>query len=151
MSEHRRTVSAARGAMHFGRPWVARPTSSMCAASSEGGCMEMTTALEGDPTDGTSDKDDRVERRLAAILVADVAGHSRLVGADDAGTLAQWNDHGGALIDPKIAEHHGRVVRIAGDGVLVEFAASSPPFVAPSNFRPRCASVMPAFRRIGGS
>ena len=85
--------------------------------------MEMTTALEGDPTDGTSDKDGRVERRHAAILVADVAGYSRLVGADDAGTLAQWNDHWGALIDPKIAEHHGRVVRIAGDGVLVEFAS----------------------------
>jgi len=65
----------------------------------------------------------RVERRLAAILIADVAGYSRLVGADEAGTLVQWKAHWRALIDPKVAEHGGRVVRIAGDGLLVEFAS----------------------------
>src|SRR5262249_44343551 len=63
------------------------------------------------------------ERRLAAILIADVAGYSRLVGADGAGTLARWKEHWRALIDPKIAEHKGRLVRIAGDGLLVEFAS----------------------------
>ena len=66
---------------------------------------------------------DRVERRLAAILMADVAGYSRLVGADDAGTLAQWKAHWSALIDPKIKAHKGRIVRITGDGLLVEFAS----------------------------
>ena len=66
---------------------------------------------------------DRVERRLAAILVADVAGYSRLIAGDEAGTLAQWKDHWRGLIDPKIAEYQGRVVRIAGDGLLVEFAS----------------------------
>jgi adenylate cyclase len=65
----------------------------------------------------------RVERRLAAILMADVAGYSRLVGADEAGTLAQWKAHWSALIDPKIKAHKGRIVRITGDGLLVEFAS----------------------------
>src|SRR5262249_18051671 len=63
------------------------------------------------------------ERRLAAILAADVAGYSRLVGADEEGTLAQWKAHWSALIEPKITEHHGRIVRVIGDGILVEFAS----------------------------
>ena len=58
-----------------------------------------------------------------AILAADVAGYSRLVGADDEGTLAQWKAHFRELIEPKIAEHRGRIVRITGDGLLVEFAS----------------------------
>jgi TolB-like protein len=66
---------------------------------------------------------ERVQRRLMAILAADVAGYSRLVGADEEGTLAQWKAHWRELIDPKITEHHGRIVRIAGDGLLVEFAS----------------------------
>jgi class 3 adenylate cyclase/TolB-like protein/cytochrome c-type biogenesis protein CcmH/NrfG len=65
----------------------------------------------------------RVERRLAAILAADVAGYSRLVGADEQGTLAQWRAHWDELIEPKIREHQGRVVRITGDGILAEFAS----------------------------
>jgi TolB-like protein len=65
----------------------------------------------------------RVERRLMAILAADVAGYSRLVGADEEGTLAQWKAHWRALIDPEIKEHSGRIVRITGDGLLVEFAS----------------------------
>jgi adenylate cyclase len=64
-----------------------------------------------------------VERRLAAILAADVAGYSRLVGADEQGTLAQWRAHWDELIEPKIREHQGRVVRITGDGILAEFAS----------------------------
>src|SRR5471030_3208015 len=63
-------------------------------------------------------------RKLAAILVADVAGYSRLMGIDEEGTLAQLRGHRRALIDPKIAEHHGRIVKTTGDGMLVEFASA---------------------------
>jgi adenylate cyclase len=65
----------------------------------------------------------RVERRLAAILVADVAGYSRLMGADEVGTLRALQAHRGELVDPAIAEHHGRIVKTTGDGMLVEFAS----------------------------
>ena len=63
----------------------------------------------------------RVQRRLAAILAADVVGYSRLMGEDETGTLAQLKAHRKDLIDPKIAEHHGRIVKLMGDGALVEF------------------------------
>src|SRR5437016_3936839 len=66
---------------------------------------------------------ERVERRLAAILAADVAGYSRLIGADEEGTLARLKAHRRELIDPKIAEHKGRIVKTTGDGMLVEFAS----------------------------
>ena len=66
----------------------------------------------------------RVERRLAAVLAADVAGYSRLMGADEEGTLAALKACRRELIDPKIAEHHGRVVKTTGDGALVEFASA---------------------------
>jgi len=65
----------------------------------------------------------RVQRRLAAVLAADVAGYSKLMGADEEGTLAHLMDHRKALIAPKIAEHHGRIVKTTGDGMLVEFAS----------------------------
>ena len=64
---------------------------------------------------------ERVERRLAAILAADVVGYSRLMGQDEAGTLARLRTHRRELIDPKIAEHKGRVVKTTGDGILIEF------------------------------
>ena len=64
-----------------------------------------------------------MERRLAAIFAADVAGYSRLVGADEEGTLARLSSHRRELIEPKIAEHQGRLVKIMGDGVLAEFAS----------------------------
>jgi adenylate cyclase len=64
---------------------------------------------------------ERVERRLAAILAADVAGYSRLMGEDEEGTLARLKAHRRELIDPKIAEHHGRIVKTTGDGLLIEF------------------------------
>ena len=64
---------------------------------------------------------ERVERRLAAILAADVAGYSRLMGLDEAGTLARLRTHRRELIDPKITEHRGRIVKTTGDGLLVEF------------------------------
>jgi adenylate cyclase len=66
---------------------------------------------------------ERVERRLTAILAADVAGYSRLMGADEEGTLAQLKDHRRALVDPQITEHRGRIVKTTGDGMLVEFAS----------------------------
>ena len=66
---------------------------------------------------------ERVERRLAAILAADVAGYSRLIGADEEGTLARLKAHRRELIDPKITEHRGRIVKTTGDGFLVEFAS----------------------------
>ncbi len=62
-----------------------------------------------------------VERRLAAILAADVAGYSRLMGADEEGTLDRLKAHRRELVDPKIKEHRGRIVKTTGDGMLVEF------------------------------
>src|ERR1700688_1628289 len=63
------------------------------------------------------------ERKLAAILAADVAGYSRLMAADEEGTLAQLKAHRRELVDPKIKEHRGRIVKTTGDGMLVEFAS----------------------------
>jgi adenylate cyclase len=65
----------------------------------------------------------RVQRRLAAILAADVAGYSRLMGADEEGTLAALKELRRELADPKIKEHRGRIVKTTGDGLLVEFAS----------------------------
>src|SRR5271169_6257720 len=62
-------------------------------------------------------------RRLAAILAADVVGYSRLMGADEEGTHERFKGHLVELIDPKIREHHGRIVKTTGDGVLAEFAS----------------------------
>ena len=65
----------------------------------------------------------RVERRLAAILAADVAGYSRLMGDDEEGTLAQLKAHRSAVVDPTITQQRGRIVKTTGDGMLVEFAS----------------------------
>src|ERR1700737_4251432 len=62
-------------------------------------------------------------RRLAAILAADVAGYSRLIGADEGGTLQALRAIRAELIDPKIAEHHGRLVKTTGDGLLGEVSS----------------------------
>lgn len=61
-------------------------------------------------------------RRLAAILAADVVGYSRLMSADEEGTLERLKALHRELVDPKTAEHHGRIVKTTGDGMLVEFA-----------------------------
>jgi TolB-like protein/Tfp pilus assembly protein PilF len=63
----------------------------------------------------------RIERRLAALLAADVAGYSRLVGIDEEGTLARLRSVRTELIDPAVATHGGRIINTAGDGILVEF------------------------------
>jgi len=67
--------------------------------------------------------EDRVQRRLAAILAADVVGYSRLMGADEEGTLARLKAHRNYVLDPKITEHCGRIVKTTGDGLLAEFAS----------------------------
>src|SRR6516164_5157650 len=66
---------------------------------------------------------ERVERRLAAILASDVVGYSRLMGEDEEGTLAALKTLLHELIDPKVREHCGRLVKTTGDGALVEFAS----------------------------
>ena len=63
----------------------------------------------------------RIDRRLAAIFAGDIAGCSRLMGADEEGTLSQIKAHRKELVDPKVTEHRGRVVKTTGDGMLVEF------------------------------
>jgi adenylate cyclase len=67
---------------------------------------------------------ERVERRLAAVLAADVAGYSRLMGRDEERTLAQLKTFRKTLVDPGIATHRGRIVKTTGDGLLVEFASA---------------------------
>src|SRR5438046_2666855 len=62
-----------------------------------------------------------MERRLTAILAADVVGYSRLMGENESATIAALKTLRTDLIDPKIAEHHGRVVKLTGDGMLIEF------------------------------
>src|SRR5258708_19168404 len=69
-------------------------------------------------------REERVERRLAAILAADIAGYSRLMGANEEGTLARLKAVRKALVDPAIASHRGRIVKTTGDGMLVEFASA---------------------------
>src|SRR6516165_1791302 len=68
--------------------------------------------------------DQRVERRLAAILAGDVAGYSRLMGVDEEGTLLRLNAHRREFLEQKIADHRGRIVKRTGDGVLIEFASA---------------------------
>ena len=67
--------------------------------------------------------EDRVDRRLAAIFAADIAGYSRLMGVDEEGTLRQLKAHRKELVNPKITEHRGRIVKTTGDGMLVEFVS----------------------------
>ena len=66
---------------------------------------------------------ERMDRRLAAVLAADVAGYSRLMGSDEEGTLARLKAVRKALVDPTIAKHRGRIVKTTGDGLLVEFSS----------------------------
>src|SRR5262245_46360172 len=65
-----------------------------------------------------------MDRRLAAILSADVVGYSRLMGIDETGTLTALRAHRSELIDPTIAEHKGRIVKLIGDGLLIEFVSA---------------------------
>src|SRR5271157_4064712 len=67
--------------------------------------------------------EERINRRLAAILAADVVGYSRLMGADEAGTLAALKRHREIVFDPAVAAHNGRIVKLIGDGTIVEFGS----------------------------
>ncbi len=91
-----------------------------------------------------------VQRRLAAILAGDVAGYSRLMGADEVGTLAALKAHRAEAIDPKLAQHHGRIVKTTGDGILIEFpsvvAAVQCAVEIQEDLRARNASVPPEKR-----
>jgi adenylate cyclase len=78
----------------------------------------------------------RVQGRLAAILAADVAGYSRLMGLDEIGTLAALKVLRREIVDPAIAEHNGRTVKTTGDGMLVEFATGNG--ASSGNCRTRC-------------
>ena len=62
---------------------------------------------------------ERTQRRLAAVLVADVVGYSRLMGADETGTLAVLRERRALILDPVVKAHSGRIVKLMGDGVLV--------------------------------
>src|SRR3979411_3016798 len=92
----------------FGRPLVADLSGH--SSISVGGRLAMATGC--------------VERRLAAVLAADVAGYSRLMGADEVGTLAALKTQRREIFDPAIAQHNGRIVKTTGDGMLVEFASA---------------------------
>ncbi|HML08080.1 MAG TPA: adenylate/guanylate cyclase domain-containing protein [Xanthobacteraceae bacterium] len=67
--------------------------------------------------------EERINRKLAAILAADVVGYSRLMGADEAGTLAALKRHRETVFEPAVAAHHGRIVKLIGDGAIAEFAS----------------------------
>src|ERR1700688_1572295 len=67
--------------------------------------------------------EERINRKLAAVLAADVVGYSRLMGADEAGTLAALKRHRETIFDPAVAAHHGRIVKLIGDGTIVEFGS----------------------------
>jgi class 3 adenylate cyclase len=93
----------------------------------------------------------RVERRLAAILAADVCGYSRLMGIDEEGTLAALKAYRREIIDPKIAEHRGRIVKTTGDGVLVEFASTVDAVRCAIDIQramPACSADMPPEKKI---
>jgi adenylate cyclase len=85
-------------------------------------------------------------RRLAAILAADVAGYSRMMGADEEGTLERLKALRHELLDPRIAENHGRIVKTTGDGLLVEFAS----VVDASAARSRCSRRCPIGTLVSG-
>ena len=93
----------------------------------------------------------RVERRLAAILAAEVAGYSRLMGADEEGTLARLKEIRREVADPKIREHHGRIVKTTGDGLLLEFASVVDAVRCAGEVQREIAERAPMCRRIGAS
>jgi class 3 adenylate cyclase len=94
---------------------------------------------------------ERVERKLAAILAADVAGYSRLMGADEEGTHERLKTLLRQLVDPKIKEHRGRVVKNTGDGLLAEFSASSMRYAAPPKCSGQWLTAMPRRLRTSAS
>src|SRR5215470_10215794 len=88
-----------------------------------GGVAGTPRALHGRPAQGRNAGGMTTTRRLAAILAADVAAYSRLIGSDEAGTLGRLKTIRAEVIDPAITTHHGRLVKTTGDGLLVEFSS----------------------------
>src|SRR5918992_481073 len=85
-------------------------------------CMVRLQALSRQPMPPRSAPDQRAERQLVAVVAADIAGYSRLMGADEEGTLARLKACRRDLIDPGVARHRGRIVKTTGDGLLIEFS-----------------------------
>src|SRR5689334_11307712 len=105
----------------FRRPWLLRPDASsvrygMVCTRSCAKCKSTTAARKAVP------RKEPMERRLAAIVCADIAGYARLMGADEAGTHASFKAHRSAIY-PIILNHGGRLVKNTGDGFLLEFAS----------------------------
>jgi len=95
--------------------------------------------------------EERVQRRLAAILAADVVGYSRLIERDETGTLAMLKERRKTILKPLVVEHHGRVVKVMGDGVLVEFASAVNAVACAVELQKQMASAndgLPEERRI---
>ena len=92
-------------------------------------------------------QDQSVERRLAAILAADVVGYSRLMEVDEAGTLARLKTIRLELIDPAIAKCKGRIIKTTGDGMLVEFQSVTEACAVPWNFRSAWRGAIATCRR----
>jgi adenylate cyclase len=93
---------------------------------------------------------ERVERRLAAVLAADVAGYSRLMGLDEERTLTQLKTFRKTVVDPGIATHRGRIVKTTGDGMLVEFASAVDAARCAVEIQREMARETPAYRRNSG-
>jgi class 3 adenylate cyclase len=88
-------------------------------------CFGVLDPMDGPKGGGRSAVEQRVDHRLTTALAADVVGgYSRLLAADEAGTLVQLKIHRKDLIEPKTAEYHGRVVKHMGDGTLMEFGSA---------------------------
>jgi len=90
-------------------------------------------------------------RRLAAILAADIAGYSRLIGSDEAGTLGRLRTIRAEVIDPAITTHHGRLVKTTGDGLLVEFGSVVDALHAANEIQAGMAERNPRCRRMNAS
>lgn len=88
-----------------------------------------------------------MKRRLAAIIAADVVGYSRMIRADEDGTLAALSAMRAEVVDPVTARNHGRIVRLMGDGLLVEFASAGMPFPPPSRGNRPCPTGMATARK----
>ena len=90
------------------------------------------------------------ERRLAAVLAADMVGYSRLMEADETGTLARLKTHRIELIDPAIAKNRGRIIKTTGDGMLLEFHSVADAVLCAAEIQRRMARRKPTSRRRGG-
>ena len=99
--------------------WISFPEGPLLADNLSAQDRDRITLI----TQGPMSREGTIERRLAAILAADIAGYSRLMNQDEVATLNALKAHRRELVDPTIAMHRGRIVKTTGDGMLVEFAS----------------------------